>query len=103
MKTVARLVTRLQGEGDGLILGAAFTGQAFFEPNTVYEVIESLGALTIHKVGQSSVAGIGETVNDSPILQTWASDAGDVLSIAGKALFLTREEAHRLNQSLEGN
>lgn len=103
MKTIARLTTRLQGEGDGLMLGVALKGHNFFEPNSVYEIVEVLGTHVIRKVGQGTPGGEGETVMDSPIRQHWAMDVGDLLGLAGANLFVTRAEMIEYQQAQRGD
>lgn len=91
---VARLLTRLQGEGDGLILGALLKRDTqFFKPNSIYEVIfcPLTEELKIKYHGPSCIAGEGETYRDSPIGRVWAEDVSDILS-EGKRIFLTPDE-----------
>lgn len=92
---VARLVTRLQGEGDGLIIGSLLkSGQGLLEPNTVYELGECMlsGDLILRKVGKSLVAVSGETCDSSPLNVHWAMDLSNILAHAGKYLMLSKEE-----------
>lgn len=104
MKTIARIVTRLQGEGDGLMLGVAMKNHNYFEPNMVYEIVEVCDALIIKKVGISAIAATGETYRDSPLHQHWASDVADILTHCGRYLYLTREEVNEMNNKRkEGN
>ena len=103
MKTIARLVTRLQGEGDGLMVGVALKGHNFFEPNSVYEIVDVLGTHTIRKVGQGTPAEEGETVVDSPIGQHWSMHIGDLIGMAGPSLFLTRAEVKKHHDAQRGD
>lgn len=98
MKTIARLTTRLQGEGDGLMIGVALKGHDFFEPNSVYEIVDVLGGIIIRKIGQGTPAEEGETVADSPIGQHWCQHIGDVIGMAGSSLFITRKEFHSIKK-----
>lgn len=98
-KPVARVVTRLQGEGDGLIVGSLMQGgKGLLDPNTVYQLEECLltGDIVLKKVGKSVVAESGETCADSPLGVHWAMNVSDILSIAGKYLMLSREELNYL-------
>lgn len=101
MKTIARLVTRLQGEGDGLFIGVTMKDHNFFEPNTVYEVVDVLGQHIIRKVGQGVVAEEGETVAASPVRLHWSTEIGYVIGVGGASLFLTREELAAHSKQLE--
>jgi hypothetical protein len=97
MKTVARILTRLQGEGDGLFVGALFKGGTeFFKPNTIYEIRECLGELRIVEVGQAAGAGPNNCASgynrDNGTQFSWAEDIGNVLAKGGR-IFLTREES----------
>lgn len=103
MKTIARLTTRLQGEGDGLMLGVALKGHNFFEPNSVYEIVDVLGTHIIRKIGQGTPAEDGETVLQSPIGQHWAQDVGDLLGMAGANLFVTRAEMVEYQEAQRGD
>jgi len=96
MKTVARILTRLQGEGDGLFVGALFKGGTeFFKPNTIYEIRECLGELRIVEVGQASGAGpdncASTRLHDNGTQFSWASEIGHVIA-QGPTIFLTHEE-----------
>jgi len=97
MKTVARFVTRMQGEDDGLFIGAVFhAGKDSFKPNTVYEIRDVFGALTIVEVGQGVGAGSDNCISDmmsegmNPF--HWAQDIGNIIACHGKAMFLTMKE-----------
>lgn len=103
MKTIARMVTRLQGEGDGLILAVAMKGHDFFEPNTVYEIVEVMDTVVIRKLGISAIAATGETYRDSPLRQHWAGDVGDIMSHCGPYLYLTRDEVVKVNKQFDGD
>ncbi len=79
MKTVARFITRMQGKDDGLFIGSLFKGgEEFFEPNTVYEIREILGTLTIKKVGMGCGAGPNNCatnkLHDRGTIFSWNSD-----------------------------
>lgn len=96
MKTVARIVTRLQGEGDGLFLGALFKGgDDYFKPNTIYEIKDVLGTLTIVEVGRATGAGPNNCsstkLGHKKTQFSWCSDIGHVM-FYGASIFLTEEE-----------
>lgn len=98
-KPVARLVTRLQGEGDGLIIGSLMQGgKGLLDPNTVYQLEECLltGDLVLKKIGKSAVAESGETCGSSPLGVHWAMDISNILARAGKYLMLSKEELNSL-------
>lgn len=101
MKTVARFVTRMQGNNDGLFIGTSLLGQEDLEPNTVYEIRNVLGVLTIHKVGQS--CGIDYNASEQVEVKSkshlwfgrlfsWLYPIGDILEARQQSLFLTRDE-----------
>lgn len=97
INTVARFVTRLQGEGDGLFIGSLLkSGQGVLKPNTVYEIRDVMGALTIVEIGQGIGAGSDNCVSNmmaegkTPF--HWGSDIGHTLVCFGKIMFLTYEE-----------
>lgn len=101
-KPVARFISRGCDEKDGLIIGSALRG-SLFKPNTVYEIMDTMGEYVIREVGESIIAGVGEKYEDAPSGDTWASDIGCILNTHGKTLFLTREEyAQHLEQVMEG-
>jgi hypothetical protein len=86
---VARLLTRLQGEGDGLMLGALLkSGQGYFKPNSIYEVIYCplSEEIKIKYHGPSCIAGTGQTYR-----ATWCTNVEDVL-LRGQEIFLTPDE-----------
>lgn len=91
---IARILTRLQGEGDGLMIGALLkSGQDYFKPNSIYEIIYCplSEELKIKYHGPSCIAGEGQTYKDSPLGKTWFEDISDVL-IMGQHIFLTPDE-----------
>lgn len=92
MRSIARLVTRMQGEGDGLMLGVTLNGHNFFKPSTVYELRDVLGVITIVEIGPALPATEGQRYTDSPIRVHWASNIEDVMCIAGKTLYLSQDE-----------
>ena len=95
MKTVARFVTRLQGEGDGLFIGALMS-QGVFKPNTVYEIKEILGELTIQEVGMACGAGpdncVSSSLGDGKTMFHWACEIGHIIAMHGRHMFLTLKE-----------
>ena len=95
MKAVARFVTRLQGEGDGLFIGALMS-QGVFKPNTVYEIREILGELSIREVGMACGAGpnncVSNNVVDGKAMFHWACEIGHIIAMHGRHMFLTLKE-----------
>jgi hypothetical protein len=94
-KSVARFITRMQGEGDGLFIGSVFQGgKELFKPNTVYEIRDVLGTLTIVEVGegQGTNSGSGEVYNSPGVLFHWGQEIGNILDSWHKYIFLTRDE-----------
>jgi hypothetical protein len=94
---VARFVTRMQGTDDGLFIGAMFNGaDKYFKPNTVYEIKEVLGTLTIIEVGQGCGAGpdncVTRVMSEGKTPFHWAEDIGNIIACQGKTLFLTLRE-----------
>lgn len=85
MKAVARFITRGSGDnGEGtvdLILGAGLKN-GILEPNSVYEIREFDGTLTIRKVG--AMAGEPKKL--------WMRDASRVISEGFPHVLLTEEE-----------
>lgn len=101
MKTIARLVTRLQGEGDGLMIGATLNDHNFFKPNTVYEIRDIMGQHVIVEVGQGVMAQENETVADSPVRQHWGTEIGYLIGAVGGKMFLTRKEFAAHSKAIE--
>lgn len=70
MKVVARIITRMTSEEDGLFLGVTLKGNnTFFKPNSVYEVREILGEPTLVRVGDAHVnwnRTISDIVDENP-------------------------------------
>ena len=99
-KSVARLVTRLQGEDDGLILGALLDGgQGVLKPNTIYEIVQCslTGNLVLCEVGKS-VVGTGEKpFRENIIGVDWAMNIEAILAYGKQRIFLTEEEILKLN------
>lgn len=98
MKTVARIITRLQGEEDGLFIGTLMEGgKEHFKPNTVYEIREVLGTLTIVEIsrgiGLGPDNGSNGKINEHGRLFHWAEDIGSILGKWGAGIFLTEDEA----------
>lgn len=96
MRTVARILTRFQGEGDGLFIGVLFKGGLdYFKPNTIYEIKEILGALTIVEVGRATGAGpnncSSRNLDYSKVQFSWSSEIGHVID-HGAGIFLTEKE-----------
>jgi hypothetical protein len=90
IKTVGRFIHRGCDENDGLLIGAAFRGNSF-KPNTVYEIVDVLGELTVREVGQSFILGANEP-RHGRTGETWGSSVDQLMCEHGPALILTREE-----------
>ncbi len=93
MKAIARLISRGIDSSDGLLIGVKLKGGSFFEPNSVYEIVDIDGAHVIRRVGESVVANsfTKEPHSASPIGKTWGSSVNDLLT-QGPSLFLSRDE-----------
>ncbi len=106
MKTVARFVTRLQGKGDGLFIGAMMQEGAF-KPNTVYEIKEIMGEYIISEVGMAAGAGsdncVSNSMSENKTMFHWVCDIGNIIAVHGKHLFLTLKELHSLNKEKSQN
>ena len=90
IKPIFRFVTRLSEDGDGLAIGVVMLpGRERFKPNTVYELSDCMGEIQMREVGESVVAGAGQTYKDSPLKVTWGSGLEDVMAFTGKYLFLS--------------
>ena len=104
MKTAARFVTRLQGDGDGLFIGALMS-QGVFKPNTVYEIKEVLGELTIQEVGMACGAGpdncVSSSLGDGKTMFHWGCEIGHIIAMHGSHMFLTLKEYADLRSRLE--
>ena len=87
MKTdVARFVTRLQGDEDGLILGAMLgSGKDFLKPNFVYNLIKChlTGDLILRPIGECCIFDLG---------YSWAFETQTILDRCQPYIFLSREE-----------
>jgi hypothetical protein len=97
MKNVARFITRFQGEGDGLFIGTLMKGaEGVFKPNTVYEIQEVFGELTISEVGQGIGAGpdncVSNAMSEGKNPFHWATPIGTVIEEHGSFIFLTHKE-----------
>lgn len=95
--TVARFVTRMQGEGDGMFIGTLMqSGRAAFKPNTVYEIRDVMGVLTIVEVGQGVGAGsdncVSNMMSEGKTPFHWCCEIGYIIDCYGKIMFLTYEE-----------
>lgn len=99
-KSVARLVTRFQGQSDGLIIGALLkSGEGILKPNTVYEVyqIPYTGELILQEVGESIVGVSPHTVPESFGRLHWSCSIQDLLnSPSSPYMFLSKEEVEEL-------
>lgn len=89
---VARIVMRGSDPTDGLGLIALFQGgQESLKPNTVYDVRDYAGVLTIVEVGPSVMSS--EVARGS--LLNWECDVTSILN-EGKYVFLTEAEFREL-------
>ena len=84
-KFIGRIVTRLQGKDDGLIIGCCLNEE--LAPNTVYTISKCFltGEITLKSVGES-VVGSGLTGYN------WAFEQQTLLNRLGQNFFLTTEE-----------
>lgn len=107
MTPIARFVLRDGGdENDGLILGALMkAGRKIFAPGHVYEIQECMGEFIIRDVGVSWIKRtrksgrfyrLDGTVREVDNDCCWGSDAGTILTLAGKCLVLTHFEFDQL-------
>ena len=89
MKTnVARFVTRLQGKGDGLIVGSLLSGgENLLKPNFVYNlhVCHMTGDLILRPVGECCIEDLG---------YNWAFETQTILDRCSPEIFLSRKELH---------
>lgn len=97
ISTAARFVTRMQGEGDGLFVGTLFkSAQGVLKPNTVYEIRDVMGTLTVVEIGQGVGAGqdncVSNMMSEGKTPFHWGSDIGHTLARHGGIMFLTYEE-----------
>ena len=105
MKTVARILTRLQGEEDGLFIGALFKGgREYFKPNTIYNIVDIMGTLAIVEAGRATGAGSDNCssmkLDYSKVQFTWCSDVSRVFDV-GKSAFLTEDEWKETQEKYE--
>lgn len=84
--TVARLVTRLQGDGDGLILGTLLE-PGVLKPDTVYNLKKCslTGNIILEEVGQS-IVGCGMTGYN------WAFEQQLLLERLTPYIFMSKKE-----------
>lgn len=104
--TIARIITRLQGEGDGLMIGSLFNddlAKSLIKPNSIYELqyCALSGDINLKYKGESLVAAEGQTVRDSPISVHWAMEYPQVLARGGNVAFWTKEEYEHWKKSQE--
>jgi hypothetical protein len=98
MKPILRFVTRLADEGDGLIVGSVLKcGRDHFKPNTIYELIDICGTVTLREVGESLI-GV-HNHKESPFKVTWSSEIEYILACMGKYLLICKEEYEELQKS----
>jgi hypothetical protein len=88
MNTLARFVVRPNNGGD-LLLGAIYKGQKDIEPGYIYEIVETLGEISIKKVGP---AAIGVTRKDSKLDINWGFSVNEILDWGEKRHLLTAKE-----------
>lgn len=90
-KPVARFWSRAAGDEDGLFLGTTLN-QKYFKTNTVYEIRETFGVLTIHEVGEG-VCAVHKMGDPRNVTNTHISiTLEEVMARLGKYLFLSKEE-----------
>lgn len=84
--TIARLVTRLQGDGDGLILGTLLE-PGVLKPDTVYNLKKCLltGNIFLEEVGES-IVGCGMTGYN------WAFEYSLLLDRLQPYIFMSKKE-----------
>lgn len=84
--TIARLVTRLQGDDDGLIIGTLLE-PGVLKPNTVYNLKKCLltGSILLEEVGES-IVGCGMTGYN------WAFEQNLLLERLQPYIFLSKDE-----------
>ena len=84
--TIARLVTRLQGDNDGLILGTLIE-PGVLKPDTVYNLkrCSLTGNIILEEVGQS-IVGCGMTGYN------WAFEQNLLLKRLQPYIFLSKDE-----------
>ncbi len=100
MTTIARLVTRSAHADDhvDLILGAAMRGSDALQPNTIYEIRECLGELTLVKIGPSAIKNPGRVAPKAPhhLHLSWGNDVNWILACGNGKHLLTETEASSL-------
>ena len=91
MKTnVARFVTRLQGKGDGLIMGSLLKeGEGLLKPNSVYNLYKChlTGDLILKFIGESCIEDLGFN---------WGMEYSTILTRCSPEIFLSSEELKEL-------
>ncbi len=88
-----RVLARLSTRGSGrkgtdtveLILGIGFKGNNL-KPDTIYEIQEVLGVLSIVEVGPSAMREVEQPLN------VWCCDLSQIVACYRERLLLTREE-----------
>jgi hypothetical protein len=101
METVARFVTRFQGANDGLFIGAMMKSD-IFKPNTIYEINNIFGTLTISEVGMATGAGHDNCASTRISPETpfhWSEKIGDIIGNRGKLMFLTMQELEQVESN----
>lgn len=85
-KSVARIVTRLQGDGDGLIIGSLLVEKGLIG-DSVYDVQECFltGDLILRRIGDSYIGSGVSGLN-------WAFEQQTLLDRLGSNFFLTKSE-----------
>ena len=94
-KSVARLVTRLHGNDDGLIIGSLIDDDSTLKPSTVYNIVkcELTGNLILQEVGESAIS----SGTESFINTYWWQNIETILG-KGRFIFLTKEEVLNLDK-----
>lgn len=95
INTVARFVVRVS---DGLFIGCCYKQQlGTLKPNTVYEIRDVMGVLSIVELGQGIGGGPAEEncyankITDITPFH-WAQDIGDIIATQQNHILLTEKE-----------
>lgn len=97
-KPIARLITRMDAENDGLMFGVALKqGRQYFKPNSIYELqhCKFTGDITLKYIGESLVKMVGVDAPNSPIGISWGNTVNEIL-MSGSCVYMTREEYDKL-------
>jgi len=85
-QTVGRFVTRPSGTGKpDIMIGAFLKNQEYIKENTVYEIIDSMGALILVEKGESWIPENGNFIS-------WANSIDHIMINVGNNMILTKKE-----------